>query len=87
MQGFYFSIKGNSIVQLKIKTVKQNGNTKSTSHQIKKTKLATVGSTLPVILNMMTEEGACLSVNATADAHKKKPTVLLSPFLIKRKFN
>ena len=67
----------NSIVQLMTKTITHNGNTKSSSHQIKETKLAIVRTTLPVILNVMAEEGACLFVNATAAAHKKKPNIRL----------
>ena len=56
---------------------KQNEGTKSTLQKMKKTKLATVGSTLPEISNVMAIEGSCPSVNATAAAHKKKPTVRL----------
>ena len=74
---FNCPIEGNSIVQLKRKTFTQYGNTKGTSHQTKKTTRSTVGTTLPVISNVLGEEGACLSVNSTAAAHKKKSSVRL----------
>ena len=79
-----FSNKSNSIVQLKQfnssieeKNITQNGNTKSTSHQIRETKLSTVKTTLPVISNVIAEEEACLSVNTTAAAYKNNPTIRL----------
>ena len=59
------------------KTITQNEDTNSSSHQIKKTKLGTVRTTLPVISNVIAEEEACLSVKATAAAHKNNPTIRL----------
>ena len=77
-----FSNKSNSIVQLKQfnssieeKNIIQYGNTKSTLHQIRETKLPSVKTTSPVISNVIAEEEACLSVNNAAAAYKNYPTI------------
>ena len=84
MQGFNFPTKGNSIVlleQFNCSIEDKNDYTKWGHKKIlqkkRKSKLVTVGFTLPVITNVMAGKGACSSVNATAAAHKKKPTVRL----------
>ena len=76
------SNKSNSIVQLKQfncsiekKNITQYGNTKSTLHQIRETKLPSVKTTSPVISNVIAEEEACLSVNNNAAAYKNYPTI------------
>ena len=63
-----FSNKSNSIVQFEKKNITQNGNTKSTSHQISDSMLPTIKTTLPVMSNVIAEEEACLSVNTIAAA-------------------
>ena len=57
------------------KNIIQYGNTKSTLHQIRETKLPSVKTTSPVISNAIAEEEACLSVNNTAAAYKNDPTI------------
>ena len=79
------SNKSNSIVQLKqfncsIDEKHQIHMVKAQtvfSQQIKKTKLSTVRTTLPVISNVIAKEEACLSVKATTAAHKNNPTIRL----------
>ena len=57
------------------KNIIQYGNTKSTLHQIRETKLPSVKTTSPVISNVIAEEEACLSINNNAAAYKNYPTI------------
>ena len=63
LKQFNCPICSNSIVQLKRKTYMYTVEAQNISlHQIKKTKLSTVRTTLPVISNVIAEEEACFTV-------------------------